>query len=727
MKNIITFLAIITFVGLNNLHSQDKPWTLMLYVIGTDIVQDAITDIGEIAQVSNTDSINIIVIAGGSKLEGWDKPTVFTITNGQKDTLTWLPSDTFMVSTTNLTEFINYGTTNYPADKYMMAYYNHGMSIRGWGWDEIYDEQFSISALKTGMENSTFIQNGGKFELLGFDACLMACLEAQVAFKDLGKYYIASEEEEPWHAWHWTPAVTAMNTQVGLDGAALGKIIVDGFIQQAKDENSHGVTLSVVDLAKVSPLETAVENVLKALNDNLYLTNFMIARSRSEEYGKSVSSPEVSEDLSDIGDLFKHMKEIEPGLAPLVDTLLAKLNAAVVYQKSDSARPQAHGISMFVPLNLFTDGTSADSRANTYYWPLPFSDSIKNFIAVDYLDFGFSDSAPVIASLDNSLGRYGSGSERMGMKYAAVKIPDHHLDELHQIQVVLLEEITTIPNEYIVLGSTHHDTSVTNSDGSITYGYEWDEEWLSLNGFPAYIADLQDFTVRDSLGNVSHTFTRIHIPAILNPGTAGEKNIVFDYIYDENFNYELEGIDREAHESGTGFVVTAKDRIHLQPGDKVQLIYEIFDAQTHEATFVPEPGAIIDIQNGNEDLVLGHTQLEAGNYHVGFVIMDHSHNDTLIYDPMVRVAGANGIDVLPTEAYNVSIYPNPSNGLVQIDFIKPFDAKIQVFNSMGQMVIRSEVRKDIGTQIDLGELPTGVYFLKIHVDGKVLQKEILKQ
>lgn len=171
-----------------------------MYVVGTDIVEDAITDIEEMKAAGNTDNINIVALLGGAELPGWEKPSSSTFVNGVEITQSFLPTDTIMVSTTNLTEFIDWGTQNYPAEKYMIAFYNHGMAMRGFGHENLSDSQFSIEDLKTGIENSDFIDQGNKFELLAFDACLMANLETQSVLKDFGKYYIASQEEEPWHA-----------------------------------------------------------------------------------------------------------------------------------------------------------------------------------------------------------------------------------------------------------------------------------------------------------------------------------------------------------------------------------------------------------------------------------------------------------------------------------------------------------------------------------------------
>jgi len=725
MKNFATLLSLLFLLSpFTNLVGQTKDWTILLYVVGTDIVEDAITDIEEMKAAGNTDNINIVGLLGGADIPGWQEPAASAFINGQETSINFSPSDDVMVSTTNLTEFINYGVANYPAEKYMLLFYNHGMAMRGWGWANTTDTQFKINDLKAGIENTNFIQQGNKFEILGFDACLMACLEAQSALQDVAEYYIASEETEPWHAWNWTPIITAMNSQPSLDGTELGKIIVDTYIQHSKDKNTHHVTLSLVDLTKIDKLEKSVEALLLSLDDEIFLASFLRARGNSEEYSKSVSKPEESEDMVDIGDLVKNLKDLEPILTPQIDTVLARLDAAVLYERSDSTRPQASGISMYVPMNLLVSETDLNNLVTSDYMPIEFSDTIKKFISEDYLNYALADDEPLSGDLDNSLG-FAGGSYSLGQRFSALKLGEDQLKDLHQIQIILLEEITGTPDEFLLLGSSHPDTIVNNPDGSSIFGYEWDEEWLSINDIPAYVADIQDFEVKDSSG--SYTFTKLHIPAILNSGTSTEKNIIFSYIIDENFNYTLEGILRESYRSSNGTLVTSKERIELTTGDKVQLIYEVFDAETNESVFVANDNAIINIQSGNDDLVLGHTRLEEGDYHIGFVLMDHAHNDTIIYDPMVRTVMTSSSNNIIEQTFITSIYPNPFSDIINIEFKEAVNADITISNSFGQIVKTRQIANELVTSVVLNDLISGIYTLEIRIDNHVFQKILVKQ
>ncbi|NJO87132.1 MAG: hypothetical protein HC821_03765 [Lewinella sp.] len=206
----------------------------------------------------------------------------------------------------------------------------------------------------------------------------------------------------------------------------------------------------------------------------------------------------------------------------------------------------------------------------------------------------------------------------------------------------MIEEFAGFPNEYILLGSTYPDTTAITSENSQLFGYHWDGLWLGINGFPAYIADIHDYEIEVSPG-VFEVETQIHIPAILNADENFEGiNISLEYIYDEDFNSRLVGINREAYVLNDALIVP-KEKIKLLPGDRVLLLYESFNELTDEEFFVVNPDAEFTIETGNNDLQLEYDELEPGNYQIGFLLTDHAQNDTLIFDNQIYVVEPSSV------------------------------------------------------------------------------------
>lgn len=89
-------------------------------------------------------------------------------------------------------------------------------------------------------------------------------------------------------------------------------------------------------------------------------------------------------------------------------------------------------------------------------------------------------------------------------------------------------------------------------------------------------------------------------------------------------------------------------------------------------------------------------------------------------------AGTNKLDLFGTAAAgeatdNVFVFPNPSNGQFQVEFVATEEGNrtLQLTNAVGQMVYTNRVAVAEGQStvaIDLADVPTGVYFLRIASD-----------
>jgi len=73
----------------------------------------------------------------------------------------------------------------------------------------------------------------------------------------------------------------------------------------------------------------------------------------------------------------------------------------------------------------------------------------------------------------------------------------------------------------------------------------------------------------------------------------------------------------------------------------------------------------------------------------------------------------------------ISIYPNPSNGFIQIEGMIDFFA-IEVFDQQGKLVVSKKDGKfKTGSGIDLSALKSGLFFLRIHSEDVVSSHRII--
>lgn len=76
---------------------------------------------------------------------------------------------------------------------------------------------------------------------------------------------------------------------------------------------------------------------------------------------------------------------------------------------------------------------------------------------------------------------------------------------------------------------------------------------------------------------------------------------------------------------------------------------------------------------------------------------------------------------------NITIYPNPASNILNIDNINNTNSKIQIFNSLGQILLDESLLPN-HSSLDLQKLPSGLLIVKVIERGNVLSvQRILKQ
>lgn len=78
--------------------------------------------------------------------------------------------------------------------------------------------------------------------------------------------------------------------------------------------------------------------------------------------------------------------------------------------------------------------------------------------------------------------------------------------------------------------------------------------------------------------------------------------------------------------------------------------------------------------------------------------------------------------------YQVSVFPNPANSIVNID-ISGIDAdqmSVRIFNSLGKVVLHPRYLKNQTNQIDVSNLITGIYFIEIEINNSIERFKLVK-
>lgn len=85
----------------------------------------------------------------------------------------------------------------------------------------------------------------------------------------------------------------------------------------------------------------------------------------------------------------------------------------------------------------------------------------------------------------------------------------------------------------------------------------------------------------------------------------------------------------------------------------------------------------------------------------------------------------NTTEILNTTINDVLVYPNPSNGEINIK-AESFMTKVEVYNSLGALVLTEQRINTKTTNLNLLKLPKGIYSIKIYELNKVVEKQLIK-
>lgn len=263
--------------------------TILMYMNGSNLEsedQEATTDLSEMIQAAGvSDKVNILVQTMGTKT--WDKKLGISSKRTERykldgNGLTLLDGSLPQLDctkTSTLSDFIKWGTRAYPADRYILLFWDHGGgAIYGFGYDEWNSDE--SAALTIDEMQQAFKEAGVFFDFIGMDCCIMSSLEVGCAFYDYCDYAILSEDFESGLGWDYTKWITTLYNNTSVDTVTLGKQICDDMVQANVDNTSWGDNsiMAVIDESMIKLLYSSWKAFAYDTEDTL----------KSQNYGRKV-------------------------------------------------------------------------------------------------------------------------------------------------------------------------------------------------------------------------------------------------------------------------------------------------------------------------------------------------------------------------------------------------------------------------------------------------------
>lgn len=583
-------------------------WTVMIYMNGSDLESEggeASDNLRSLLNVHFPENINVILFTGGTKK--WRNNNIdpkynqiWRIKGGEMKLLkSGEPKSIGEAGT--LAGFIEFSQINFPADKKALFFWNHGGgSVIGFGADEYYDyDSLCLPELSDAFELSF---DGQKFDLIGFDACLMANIETASVLEPYAKYMVASEEVEPGGGWDYEYSLGRLAGDPYISGEELGVAVADGYWNKYKSAECAGmITCSVTDLSKIAPLEELLGEYAGGLSVELAKQESMSmlagVRHSAESYGD-----EPDTESYDTVDLYCFI-ELQEGVdEALCDSILAAISEAVVYEISGSLRSYSHGLSIYFP---FEAKDSFDYNLQVY-GSIDFCPEYKTFareFAEKLTDETLESEVPKfngqVYDEATGLAMQGGDIEAIGSYY--VRLTDEQMEYMSYV--------------YCKLGWYQQDGSLIDLgfDSDLTINYDdntihdnfggW---WTGLNGQPVAVYVMEE----------TDEYVIYNIPVEYN----GVRAIIKAAWTWEEGNYEggyytylgiYYGSDEHARPN-------TKLSIDLKPGDAITPIYKaLYSPDGYDGYYKGDTFYV-----GDKGILPGFVWLPGGEYNYGFVFID---------------------------------------------------------------------------------------------------------
>lgn len=293
-----------------------------------------------------------------------------------------------------LSGFLNWGVTAFPAERYAVIISAHGSGIisvlggpaaapkRSIAYDDHpydYLDAIEYKNVFAGLKAKI----GKNIDIIAFDSCIMGMLEVAYQIRNSADYFVASEAA----ALERDTGLFSMkfNALADKNPLAVSKALVDSYVDSPKMAGKS-VTMSVVDLSKVNYAASCMNGIASLwLAGNLNDTEFN-AFYDSIYYSQRFGPPSYYDfstcyiDMFDMASIMSQRAGIG-NLKKQADAILAFKNQLVPYSRATGAYyPRAAGLSIFVP------------KYSTQWYN---SNMTSNFIREQYLyynDFGATTS-----------------------------------------------------------------------------------------------------------------------------------------------------------------------------------------------------------------------------------------------------------------------------------------------------------------------------------------------
>lgn len=371
---------------------ETAAWNYLVYMDGDNNLEDYVThDLNELEAGGAGARINVLVLA--DRIEGyasddgdWTGSRYYQILADGDDEVVSSPviedlGEVDMAAPETLAAFLDWASTNYPAEHTALVMWDHGS-----GWEltgsttstEAYGPpappsiaeddtsgggtmSIAEGELAQGLED--WVTAHGRLDLIGFDACNMASWEVAYSLVPYAKTMAAAETTVGWEGYRYDQTLQALSADTSMSAPDLADLMVRTEVEGGE------WSASAIDLDKVDALAEQVDALaltLMALDDG--------GQFAWNQRGDMEGADEVwGWYFMDLGSLLGVVSNHSDDVATSAGAVSAALNDALISNYTNAPYESLSGLSIFFdPRNaewadLYAHGEGATWSADTHW------------------------------------------------------------------------------------------------------------------------------------------------------------------------------------------------------------------------------------------------------------------------------------------------------------------------------------------------------------------------
>jgi hypothetical protein len=384
--------------------SHQAEWTILVFLNAKNNLEPfAFPNFQQMVNIGSSKEVKIAVEMGRPKRHftqqygGWSKTLRFLIEKGKTEPTVEHAvadlGDTNMGDAASLVDFVKWGQQTYPAKRTMLIIWNHGQGFRA-----PLDDGGTAPAAEPPHAGHRYVSNdddtgdklynraiqdalgahlnGGRLDVIAFDACLMSMVETAYAMRGVSKIMVGSEELEPGNGWNYERWLKPLVDAKGkVEAADLGKLLVRGMADEYGD--SDATTLAATDLDRAEAVAAAISKFAEVATAQLkaHLHGFRAARDACKNYAPGYGLHSI--------DLGHYLEQIIKASVPdavkkAAGDVLESLKPAIVDNYASQLRKGAfgsNGLAIYYPASGGDHDSDPDGdgyAANNTVFPVEF-------------------------------------------------------------------------------------------------------------------------------------------------------------------------------------------------------------------------------------------------------------------------------------------------------------------------------------------------------------------